>query len=82
MEKSLLDFAKVRIALEEHFYNEYLKEPECNELWDLFAEFVENEDTEEKYNKNYDIVANAVAKIREEAFREGFYNALELFTND
>lgn len=79
MGKSLLNNANVRVALEEHFYNKYLEEPECNEVWDLFAEFVENEDDEEKYNRNYDIVANAVAKVREDSFREGFYNALELF---
>lgn len=79
MGKSLLDFAKVRIALEEHFYNEYLEEPDCNEVLDLFAEFVDNEDDEEKYSENYDLVANAVTKVRENAFREGFYRALELF---
>lgn len=82
MGKSLLDSEKVRAVLKKYCLNEYLTTvKDSEEVLDLFSEFVDTKDNLKEYSKSFDIAVNAIHKTREDAFCEGFFRALEFFTD-
>lgn len=82
MRKSLFDSEKVRAVLKKYCLNEYLTTvKDSEEVCDLFSEFVDTKDNFKEYCKNVDIIVNAIQKTREDAFCEGFFRALEFFTD-
>lgn len=71
---------KVRMALQEYFSEQYCKQEEdVPEVSALFDELC-NSDAE--FDKYSELVSIAILATRKEAFREGFYNALELLSDD
>lgn len=80
MDNAWYNSPKVRMALQNYYSEGYCKQeedvPEVSALFDKFCK------SDIDFEENWELISNAVLAIRKQAFRKGFYGALELLTDD